>query len=464
MEAGRADDRIVAFVSRFRSNMIGWFELLAPSFVYFDHYNRLPGRVSLDRLRSEPSSALTAEEQTALSLLRLAQTEPDQLIQGSYESRKVRRDAVSARIRERILGYWSQSFEVEIELDVDTPGRPAGDAGSPAGDSETVMEIRVRDNRHQVSLNIERRSTGFRWFVSFLAVFSEYLRSGRSAVLLLDEPGLGLHGAAQADLLRFFEERLSRDGHVLYTTHSPFMINSSQLERVRIVEDTEEHGSVVRGDVLGIDSASMLPLQAALGYEITQSLFVGAHNLIVEGPSDYVYFTAVSGHLHSQGRTHLDPRWVVVPVGGVDKMPTFVSLLGRHLGVTVVTDAGRRSVQKLDDLVRRGMIPETSVISLEEVLDGRVGDVEDLFDASFYCALVTDSGVATVTPETLPPGSRLVKKVEDLLGHPFDHYQPAGHLLANAQQWLPRLDEPALARFERLFERINGELERTTAE
>jgi predicted ATPase len=40
---------------------------------------------------------------------------------------------------------------------------------------------------------------------------------------LLDEPGLTLHGKAQADLLRYIEQRLLPDHQVIYSTHSPFM-------------------------------------------------------------------------------------------------------------------------------------------------------------------------------------------------------------------------------------------------
>ena len=113
-------------------------------------------------------------------------------------------------------------------------------------------------------------------------------------VLLLDEPGLSLHGRAQADLLRFFEEKLAPHHQIVYSTHSPFMVPASAFDRVRIVEDKVEVrgqrriplGTKVREDVLELDPDTLFPLQGALGYEITQSLFVGKHTLLVEGPSD----------------------------------------------------------------------------------------------------------------------------------------------------------------------------------
>jgi len=111
--------------------------------------------------------------------------------------------------------------------------------------------------------------------------------------ILLDEPGLNLHGRAQGDLLRYIEEKLEPNHQVIYTTHSPFMVPADRLDYVRTVEDVVEqkgpfdfisHGTKVGGDVLSTDPDTLFPLQAALGYEISQTLFVGEHTLLVEGP------------------------------------------------------------------------------------------------------------------------------------------------------------------------------------
>ena len=102
-----------------------------------------------------------------------------------------------------------------------------------------------------------------------------------------------LHGTAQADLLRYIEEELKPRHQVLYTTHSPFMVEPTRFDRVRIVEDkamdseeeldASETGTKVYTDVLEVSTGSLFPLQGALGYELSQTLFVGPNNLIVEG-------------------------------------------------------------------------------------------------------------------------------------------------------------------------------------
>ncbi len=127
---------------------------------------------------------------------------------------------------------------------------------------------------------------------------------------MLDEPGLTLHGKAQADLLRYFDDKLAPKHQVVFTTHSPFMVPVDNLPSVRIVEDKiyqpkpgqwVSDGTKVRDDTLATDQ-NVFPLQGALGYEITQTLFVGKHTLLVEGPGDILYLHAWSSALTRRGK------------------------------------------------------------------------------------------------------------------------------------------------------------------
>ena len=132
------------------------------------------------------------------------------------------------------------------------------------------------NQKHNVTVPFDERSRGFVWFFSFLAYFSEIEQeSSRPLILLLDEPGLSLHAKAQADLLRFLDERLAPEHQVLFTTHSPFMVDPQRMHRVRTVEDREDGGTTVSADVLKADSDTVFPLMAAMGVDLTQTLWVG---------------------------------------------------------------------------------------------------------------------------------------------------------------------------------------------
>jgi hypothetical protein len=250
-------------------------------------------------------------------------------VESAYRERsKARLEAAGLEISEELFKFWKQNRDSEIEFD-----KSAADPTAPPPLNEGInLHVRVKSRRHGVSVPVDRRSHGFIWFFSFLVYFTQ-IRSqhqDQPLVLLLDEPGMALHALAQADFLQVIDERLAPNYQVLYTTHSPFMVDSSRLERVRLVEDTDEHRTRVSADVYSVSNDTVFPLQAALGYEIGQTLFVAPNTLLVEGPSDLIYLSLLSRAVEQRKGTGLDRRWAVTPVGGVKKMAAFVSLFGAN--------------------------------------------------------------------------------------------------------------------------------------
>ena len=427
-----------------------------PKFLYFDKYTVMPGRVSIPRLQQTPEEHLDSNERTALSLLRLAGVSTGDFTEGKYEARQASLEAAANRLTDEVFEFWSQNLELSVELDVDFKTQAKEPPGGPP-----FLEVRIRNQRHRVTLNFGERSQGFMWFFSFLAAFSEF-RERERMILLLDEPGLGLHAAAQADLLRFIDERLAPDHQVIYSTHSPFMVEATQLQRVRTVEDVDHEGTKVSADVLSTSTDTRFPLQAALGYELAQTLFLGPDNLVVEGPADYLYLQVMSGHLRGLGRTGLDSRWVTVPVGGLDKIPTFVALLGAQLNVAVVLEVSAGATQKVNSLVQRGIIAGEKLIPLTELTGTPEADIEDLFEVDFYLDLLGHSGIASIKQSQLMSKGRVLKRIEAVFGKSFDHYLPARYLLEHQVELLKKIDNGTLDRFEALFKRANGLLARIT--
>lgn len=131
---------------------------------------------------------------------------------------------------------------------------------------------------YDVEVNLDERSRGFQWFFSFYITFSAAAKGGNAedAILLLDEPGLYLHAKSQSDLLSQFEKDLKNQ--IIYTTHSPFMVPTHNLDSIRTVSIDENSRTTVTNSPSG-DSRTLFPLQAALGYSLAQSLFVGPNNL-----------------------------------------------------------------------------------------------------------------------------------------------------------------------------------------
>ncbi|MBM0230295.1 ATP-dependent endonuclease, partial [Micromonospora sp. ATA51] len=319
---------------------------------------------------------------------------------------------------------------------------------------EPWLQIRVRNATHRVTLNMAERSKGFIWFFSFLAAFSEYAKEDRR-VILLDEPGLNLHAKAQSDLLRYIDERLAPDHQVIYTTHSLFMIQPRHLERCRTVEDIPREGTQVSNDVWAARPETVFPLLGALGVDMSQALIVGPDQLAVEGPADVAYLTIMSDLVRKKGKTPLDPRWTITPLGGLDKIPTFIALLGASdLNVAVIMDVAAGGNQKITNMVQRGLLPKDHLIPLTDITGTPEADIEDLFDPGWYLKLLKESKVGTVAKTKLN-GGRIVKQAEAALGGRFDHYQPASYLMRSPTTLHNDVDDATLERFAQLFARIN---------
>jgi hypothetical protein len=428
-----------------------------PKFFYFDDYSQLPGSVKIRELLAKNKKDLTASELTARALLELGGADNEYLLNPDYETRKRELENIANSITHQVLAYWSTNPELRTDIDITLKQEQI-----PNGHQQVLDELKIRlyDNRHLLSLPFEERSTGFRWFFSFLAAFSAYESSKSPVIILLDEPGLGLHARAQADFLKFIDERLSKRCQVVYSTHSPFMVQPGKLERVRLVQDSgREVGSRVTDNVLSTDRDTLFPLQGALGYDMVQHLFIAPHNLVVEGASDFTYLSLLSTFLNSKGQTGLDSKWSIVPVGGADLIPSFVALLGHHLEVTVLVDSRKEGHQRLQQLTQQGILKGTRLIGVGEVIGAKLADIEDLFSIDEYLALFNQAFGKTFKSSDLVGNDPIVKRLARLLGvDRYDHGLPATVLLRNYPQILPTLSDETLSRFEALFTRVNATL------
>lgn len=429
-----------------------------PRFLYFSDYSTLPYSVPIAKVLSTDPAQLTEQELTARALLKLAAAEDAYLANADYERRKRELENVSNAITADVLKYWSQNPSLRVQPDI-TQKTITDQQGKHSVLDE--LKILVYDDRHQLSLPFHEHSTGFQWFFSFLAAFSEFEHTSDRIVLLLDEPALGLHAKAQADFLRFIEERLAPNHQVIYTTHSPFMVQPGRLERGRVVEDKDPaRGSTVSADFATTDPDTLFPLQGALGYDLVQHLFIAPHNLVVEGTSDFTYLQVISDHFKAQGdRTPLDDRWSIVPVGGADLVPTFVALLGHHLDITVVVDAKKSGHQKLQHLSDERVLEGKRIITIGQVVERAEADIEDLFAVSDYLALFNAAFGQSLSDSDLDGNDPIVRRIARKIGvDRFDHGKPADRFLRTRDQVLPTLSGKTCDNFEKLFERINRSL------
>jgi predicted ATP-dependent endonuclease of OLD family len=457
-----------------------------PQFMYFSNYDRMSAAVHLPTLSAQVkdksifSNYDLRGDRLFWEFLEFSGVPLANILNAAtFESFNARLQAASNVLTEEILAYWTQNQDIEIRVNV-AEGRP-GDP--PPFNSGPVGRARIYNMLHKADTSFSERSAGFTWFFSFLIKFDRVKKEAKGPVfLLLDEPGLSLHGLAQEDLLRFFREKLSPHHQIIYSTHSPFMVPADNLMASRIVEDLVSVdnrgrrtpiGTKVREDVLGASRDATFPLQGALGYSLTQTLFVGKHTLLVEGPGDILYLKALSAELARRKRTVLDPRWVICPSGGIDKIHSFVSLFGgNQLDVVALTDFAKKDQKKLENLRKSGMLRDGALLSIADFVAQEEADVEDLLEPPFFCQVVNSAyglgGKSALDEQKLSEADsntrRLVKKAEAYFRTlpetipMFDHFTPASWLLSNPAI-LGTSDDAVLKtldRAEELFKILNA--------
>ena len=232
--------------------------------------------------------------------------------------------------------------------------------------------------------------------VSFFVVFfAEASDKHGNAILLLDEPGLSLHGLKQRDF-RATVSRLAKSNQTIYTTHSPFLVGPSELDLVRVVQMTDRReGTKVHTSITADDPAALLPLQEALGYDLAQSLFAQERNLVLEGLTDYWYVDAVALLLREAGVVDLNQKIALVPAGSAGKVVYYATILhAQKLKVAALLDsdsAGDQAAQQ-DTLVHT--LGNKRILRTKDSYAGAVSkpEVEDLLRGTLVRVARDDLG------------------------------------------------------------------------
>jgi AAA ATPase domain len=431
----------------------GFIRPLVPRTFYFSTYSQLAGRYELSQIFDAVQNGSDDESiQAAADFLALARVVPANVEDWNFEQSNAELESISSLLTKRVKQHWHQNDHLRLEVTLEAQQHENGQAII-----RRFLQFRVQDSRHDFSSRLDRRSTGFQWFVSFLASFLEFEKD-TNLMLLLDEPGLSLHARAQMDLLDTIKDKLAKGRQVVYSTHSPFLVKTELLNEVRIVEDQgPELGTRVIADAgIVTDADTLFPLQAALGYDVVQSLFIGNRNVLVEGVSDFIYITMIGNYLETLGRANLPVDVRLLPAGGASNIPTFIALLGTQLDVVVLVD-GNTSRQRIDSSIVQGRLRQTGVISLESYSSVKGADIEDLFEPAEYLVFYNGAFKKSVTLEKLKGSDRIVERIARIEGV-FNHGVLGAHFLRNLDASIASLSPETLERFEKVIAAVNAAL------
>lgn len=368
-----------------------WVVDRMPQFVYFDRYDVLDSAIHVPTFLAQLANTPNAPRvRTTHCLFRhvgldigllnqLGQHQPgtpeDAQVRRQIDERAIRMSSASQAMTSRFAAWWLQrrhTFHYQLDAD--------------------YMRVWVSDDLNPSEIELDQRSAGMQYFFSFFLVFLvEAVDAHVNSILLLDEPGTSLHGTAQAKIVEFLR-KLSDDNQVIYTAHSPFMIDADHLEAIRpVYEDPATGASMISDNVWPKDKDALFPLQAALGYQLAQSLFISKRQALVEGITDYWIFKSLDYAVRATGRQALDPSIILTPSGGASRMMPLASmLLGHDVDVVAVLDGdepGRREGKKLGEKVL-GDASRTIFAGDFTPAGNPAGETEDLFTVGYYLAAV----------------------------------------------------------------------------
>lgn len=431
-----------------------WVISQMPVFMFLDDYPDLNGHMDIQALINRRSQNTRGPgDDNFMKLLKVAGLDLDEiyrLLTQDHEKRQQLANRAGAVITKKLREIWKdRQLKVRFNLD---------------GQHFDTL-ISDPNAAYDVEVNLNERSRGLQWFFAFYINFAADTAGGpaENAILLLDEPGLYLHAVAQRDLLNHFAKDFKNQ--IIYTTHSPFMVPVDNLGSVRTVNITQEVGTVVSNEPTG-DTNTLFPLQAALGYGVAQTLFMGKKYLLVEGVTDFWYLNAVGEYLLDHGEQSLPEDAVITPCGGAGKVTYMVSLLSSHrLPVTVLLDADPQARVVRQELVKTKLINDKAILLVSDGLASGTedADIEDLIAPDVYEALVKEAYSKELKGKTLKLNSRIPRIVYRFheafkeLNIEFHKTRPASLFLRRAGEKPESvMTDETLERFGKLFKVVRS--------
>ena len=373
-----------------------------PKFVYYSNYGNLDSEIYLPHVvenleRTDLGAKEAAKARTLRVLFSFVRLSPEEILELGRDfdqsqhgrqptdeeieviaekkrERSILLQAAEASLTQKFRDWWKQGdYRFEMQAD------------------GNHFRIWVSDDRRPEKIELESRSTGLQWFLSFYLVFLvESQGEHKNAVLLLDEPGLSLHPLAQRDLSSFFDN-LSKTNGIIYTAHSPFLVDADRIDRARKVYvatdgTTKATSNLRHTEVDGDQPGAAYAVHSALGLTVAESLLIGCRPVIVEGASDQHYLTAIKSLLIAGGKIAPRRELVFPPAGGAKATKIVASILtGRDEELPIVLLDGDEPGRRMAGELGAGLYANESnkILSTDNFAGYDRSEVEDLLPVRF---------------------------------------------------------------------------------
>jgi energy-coupling factor transporter ATP-binding protein EcfA2 len=320
----KVNEIIQSYKSQYNSEILGrkYFEYCPVIELFEDFGSLLPNRIDMEDIIS--GNEQVEGYKAARNFLSIAQLDYSFFQQPSSRILKQKIENLNHTLTRNFQDFWQQSIgrnnKINIQFELDHYSAAYGDkAGKP------YLEFWIKDEGER--LYPKQRSRGVRWFLSFYMELKAAANINKQMILLVDEPGVSLHARAQEDVLKVFED-IKDKIQVIYTTHSPHLVEINKLHRVLAIQrdDLDSLRSATRIlDPLQLSAASpdtLSPLQSILGNPSAGEGFSSKKfNLIVNDTGSFYILNAIIILTGFKGKIS------VIPSTNVSSIPLLCNIL-----------------------------------------------------------------------------------------------------------------------------------------
>lgn len=367
---------------------------LMPNFVYYSNYGNLDTEIYLPHVidnleRNDITGVVAAKVRTLKVLFDFIGLNPKEILELGNDSANLSQDEIekfnkkkeertvllnsaSSKLTKEFKQWWKQGNYV---FDLRADGK--------------FFKIWVSDEKRPEKIVLEARSTGLQWFLSFYLVFLTQTKTNlKNTIILLDEAGLSLHPLAQKDLLAFFKN-LATTNQIIHTTHSPFLVDTNNIDSVKIAYIDNDGYTVISNDLRANSDpkrdTSVYAVHAALGLSVSDIMLNGCQPVIVEGASDQYYLNAIKTYLIASGLFKPSKDIVFMPAGGVKGVSAIASIVSAKGELPYVIIDGDTSGTSFKDKLKKDLYKdeEHKLICLKDFVEGlEAVEIEDIIPFS----------------------------------------------------------------------------------
>lgn len=447
---------------------------LLPQFILFSNYFRIKPVLHLRKLADRIASNALDDSQYDygnICLLKFLGFTPKELADAGDTTKFNNLNDKSQYER-----YKAQLDERDYKLNAATIRltQAIREVWNPTQDSRDANKLRIKvdgqylkvvvEDELGVEVELNQRSEGFQWMVSFYVVFfAEASDKHKNAILLLDEPGQSLHALKQSEF-RETLSKLSLQNQTIYTTHSPFLVGTDELDKVRVVEMVDRAtGTQVHLSLTATDDGAILPLQEALGYDLAQSMFFHRKNLVLEGLTDMWYLEGLSNLLMAAGKTGINEQIALIPANCASKVVYFATILrAQNLRIAALldSDAEGELAAKQDTLVN--VLGSKRILRTKDIYDGQVStpEIEDILRETLLTIAKDQCGWDAISIAQTQEKRPIVNVLESVAKKEFSKYKLAKAFIRWSREHdLADLQPNEVVHAEKLIEKVNKALQ-----